>query len=81
MINALQSLANNSAWKEVRDTLIAERLADLKDVTKPMKVDIKIEPAVAFVSKALAAEALEELIDDIDRFAGNVKETKVNNYD
>jgi len=83
MINPIQALADSSAWKAVRDSLIAEKLADLKDVTKPVELpnEMKVTPNELTVGKIIASHAVEAIINEIDIRANSKREKPINKFD
>lgn len=78
---ALQSLADSAAWKQVRDEYISQAIRDIKDVTKEIDTEMDVKPADAYLAKLLAAQAVEKLIHDIDRFANSKSKQEVKKYD
>ena len=79
--NALKSLADSSAWKQVRDEFILPQLQDIKDVTKELQTDLDVKPADMYLAKIIAAQAVEKLINDIDRFSDSHSSKDAQTYD
>jgi len=78
---SLQSLADSAAWKEVRDIYIAGEIQKLKDVTVDIKTELKVTPGEMYIAKKLAAEAVQDFVDGINRNANSKKKQEAKQYD